>query len=529
MSLEDLKEKVFTKYDINEEKEDSNSKNVSEKVYRFAREQITKIIISDTDSSLVYAIIRVNNHKETIEIKSSMACQWLKASYFKHSNEFHSDDVFSNVLSMIAAESQQDPNIPRLQIYNRIAMTEEGIYYDLCTSKWEAIKITKNGFEIVSLDENTPVFVRRQHQNSQVLPKKQKENALDELCDLLRIQNKDGIVFKVHLISQLLERYPIPIMVVHGEHGSIKSTITKTVNRIVDPSAMNTSSIPRDVSNLILQLNGHYCCNFDNVSNISQEISDILCRGVTGDGVSKRKLYTDSDEVIWKYKRKIVLNGIVPSLEYPDLKERSIFYETIPVQEKERMSEEEFEARLQTLLPSILHEVFTVLSKVLVMYKKVKKEMQVKFRMADFTVFGECISRMLGGEPMSFVKIYKEKLEMDSIKLADSYPIINLISKFMENKDKYESTVRDFYTEIVSMANQHNIEINSKYVRFPKAPNQFSNQINQLKSTLRKYDLEIRIGSYNSRDGKYPRGQSIINITKTTPKQLVLVDRISNG
>jgi len=300
MSLEKLKDSIFDAADVNTSAE---KKNLKQKLYEFATEQIEKIVVSDADSSMVYGIIQVNNHKETILLGSYESIQWLKALYFSVDNDFHSDDDYRNVLSMLVAQAQQ-AGAATVTIYNRIAMTGDAIYYDLSSPKWEAVKITRGGYEIVSLNENTPIFSRKQQQSEQVRPKTSYKNALGQLVNLFRIQPSDSEIFKIHMITLFLEKYPIPIMVVHGEHGSAKSTITKSVAGIVDPSGMNINSIPKNSAELALYFNNRYVSNFDNVSEIKQETSDMMCRAITGEGFTKRKLYTDSSEIIWNYKRK---------------------------------------------------------------------------------------------------------------------------------------------------------------------------------------------------------------------------------
>jgi len=250
----------------------------------------------------------------------------------------------------------------------------------------------------------------------------------------------------------------------------------------------------------------------------------MMCRAITGEGFTKRKLYTDSSEIIWNYKRKIILNGISPSLEYSDFKERSIFYETTPVREDERISEEEFQARFEILLPYVLDEIFTILSNVMVMYKRVKKEINTKFRMADFTIFGECISRMMKNHDGLFLQLYRNKLDVDSLKMVDSYPIVKILVEIMKDKTNLESSIEELYKQIEHIAIEKEIDTKRKDVKFPKAPNKLSTQINQLKSTFRKYELEIQIKQYNSRDEKYTRGQSIIHITKLESGQATLTD-----
>ena len=45
---------------------------------------------------------------------------------------------------------------------------------------------------------------------------------------------------------------------------------------------------------------------------------------MTGVGAVKRKLYSDHEDVVFKLKRLIILNGIINVAERPDLLDRSL-------------------------------------------------------------------------------------------------------------------------------------------------------------------------------------------------------------
>jgi len=114
MSLEDLKGKIVNAADVDSAAE---TKNLSQKIYEFTRNQIEQIVVSDTDSTMVCGIIQVNNHKETVQLGSYESIQWLRALYFNQDHDFHSDDVFKNVLSMLVAQAQQE-DAPKVTIFD---------------------------------------------------------------------------------------------------------------------------------------------------------------------------------------------------------------------------------------------------------------------------------------------------------------------------------------------------------------------------------------------------------------------------
>lgn len=86
-------------------------------------------------------------------------------------------------------------------------MNDEAIYYDLATPDWKFVKITKEAIEIIDYNENMPIFIRKQQQKEQVKQLSSERDTLGELVKLLRIQDRDKQVFRVHLITMFLETY----------------------------------------------------------------------------------------------------------------------------------------------------------------------------------------------------------------------------------------------------------------------------------------------------------------------------------
>ena len=497
-------------------------KKITTQIYNFVNDNVLKLIVSESDSSQVYGIIPINAHKETINMRSKYAEDWLKIRCFEETNEIYSDEAYKSSLSMLMAKAKWDSKTSHQKIYTRIAMPKKDIiFYDLCNQNREVVKITKEGYNIIQLDENHPALVRRPSHSIQVYPDNENANALDDLVKLFRIVPKDRLLFKVHFISLFLEKYPIPIPVIVGEHGTVKSTLATSIKRIVDPSGDNIGSLPTSVDDLALHLNNRYLSNFDNVTRLSQEQSDMICRAITGEGYTKRQLYTNDEEIIWQYRRKVILNGISPYLDYPDLKDRMIVYETKPLKkdDEEYLTEEDYNYAFESLLPSVLGQIFTTLSKAFSIYDKVKKELKIKNRMADFTIFGECISRILGYDKNEFVNRYNAKQDEELIGLVDAYPIMLYILDLMKDKTKFEDSVSNFHKSFIEWAEERKIDTKSKFVKFPKAPNQVTNQLKNLSPSFRTHDLEVDCRRYTSRDKVYDHGVSVIYIRKLDPNR----------
>ena len=502
------------KYSNKQENRDENS---SEGLLEFAKSQIRKIVISQNNSNEVYAVIEIEDHLETLNLSSKRAIYWLNNACHIHDNsgKVHSEDFYKNVLNAIIAKAQMNKTCKE-KVHNRTAFVDDTLYYDLCTPNWEIVKITKNDIEIVSFSESIPIFRRAQSEYAQIKPVFGKSDSLEKIINLLKI--KDRHLFKVHLVCMFIESISVPIMFFDGEAGSMKTTTTATIKRIIDPNGDsnedNCTAISTRNDDLIIQLFNRYVSAFDNVTKVSQEMSDTLCRAITGSGNLKRELYTNAEETILNFRRKIILNGIVPSVEYPDLQDRIISYVRQPLKDNERLTDQEFQQKFNQLLPSALGQIFTLIQKALKQYDSVKQEVNPKTRLADFELWGEAISREIGYEKNSFLQVFYANQEQSSIESIDSQPLVTAIHEILENKIEYEDTMTNCFNLLKSKAMDLGMDITSRYVKFPKAPNQLSRHLIIIKPILKKLGIDIKKSHYTKNDGEYTKNSSIIKFTK---------------
>ncbi|MGB6463231.1 MAG: bifunctional DNA primase/polymerase [Nitrosotalea sp.] len=494
----------------------NDNANESQDLYQFATSKIKRLIISQNNSREVYAVIEINGHIETVELSSARAIQWLNHTYRNcQSPKIRGEDFFKNILTAIISDAQMN-NASKEKVYNRIASVDNTVYYDLATQDWKIVKITAQSIDIVPYTESMPIFRRTQSSFEQAKPTFDDSSALDRLAELLRIKDKE--VFKVHLTSFLLEGTSVPIMVFDGAAGSMKTTVTATIKRIVDPNGMGTddncTSMTNQNDNLIVQLYNRYMSAFDNVTKITQEVSDILCRAITGSGNQKRALYSNSDEAILNFRSKLVLNGIVLNPDFPDLLDRIITYERIPLGENDRLMEQEFQEKFRALLPPVLGQIFTLIQKSLSTHHAVKQEIRPKTRLADFEVWGESIARAMNQGPNVFLNKLYEKQKSNSISIRDTYPIVQAIELLMENKDNYMDSAQKCFNDLRRMACNLEIEPNNKFVKFPKSANRLVPELTMVEPILKKLGYGVSIETYTRNDKKFTKNSKVVTIEK---------------
>lgn len=505
-----------------------NERKITEKLLEITHLDIIKKIIDNSDNNKVYGLITINNHYETILLNSTTAREWLQYRYYQINDKSCSQDQCKEALQIATSEIKFNSKSKKEIIYNRIAMINNSIFYDMCTPDWKITQINKDGWEIISMDEDTPMFERKQQQTQQVNPIvdtiTSKRNGLDEMCQLLRIKLTDRTMFKIHLIAFFIEKYPIPIMIFTGDQGSIKTTLMQTVKIIVDPSAQLSSRLHKKMEDISIHLYNRYLSAFDNISNFNKDISDLICRVITGEGDSKRELYTNMDEIILNYKRKIIVNGIAPSLDYPDLIDRSIFYETSTITENERLTLEEFIEKRDEIIPYLIHQIFDILCLAITVYDECKIDLHGKMqRMSDFSIWGEAIARSMGIEKMIFIEMYTKRIKLDALDIVNSYPIFGIVQKMMNDIPKYEDTISNFYDYLKSHAVDENIDTKSAESKFPKGPNKVREQIKILRPTFKALGFNITLtkNTITNKEKTWSKGAMIIRIFKIDEKVLL--------
>jgi len=498
------------------QKESKQKFSQSTDLFRLALSKILKLVVSQNNTDDVYALINMKSCVESINLSSKRAVHWLTILNFNEGDkQIHSPDLYRNTLSAIISYAKIG-HADKSKVYYRVAFVNGTLYYDLVNSDWKFIKVNSREIKIISFNKTIPIFARKQSNVEQVKPIYDDNLALDQLTDLLRILDRQ--LFKIHLVTLLLEPIPVPIMVFEGQAGSMKTTISTAIKKLIDPSGNynedNCSYLPNNHDDLVIYLNNRYLSVFDNVTKINQETSDALCRAITGSSNSKRQLYTNSDESILNFRRKVVLNGIVPNLDYPDLQERMISYKRSPLQEGERLTEAEFNQKFNALLPKVNGQILQAMQKAIPIYNRIKSKLKPKTRMADFEVWGEAISRALGYKVNTFGPCYENIRKDNSLESIETYPIIGIVEKLMKDKQIYESSAQQTFLLLKSMAEEIGINVESKYVKFPKSVQNITKDLTVVAPTLKTLGIQFETTHYTKNDGRYNKNTSIITLTK---------------
>lgn len=470
----------FNDIQKNTPRDNYNKETEAEVVLRLVR-QNGALLFHDTENNL-YVAVNVNNHREIWSLESKDFTIWLSGLYYKEKNKPAKKESIAQAISVLSAEAMYDCD-EAIPLSNRVAKSDNAFWYSLSNSEWQAVKITADGWKV---EDKPPIlFMRYRHQKQQCIPKS--NGNIKKIFDYLNIKENQTL-FLCWLVSCFIPDIPHPMPVFYGEKGAAKSTSCTLLKELIDPSALETLTIQRSARSMAVNLKNHWFLPFDNISQISEETSDTLCRAITGGGIQQRKLHTNGDDYIFTFKRCIALNGIDNVVKRPDLLDRSILIELSRISEEKRRELSEIMRDFENDLPSILGGVFDVLSRAMKIYPDVKLDKMP--RMADFAHWGYAIGEALGNFGQVFLDEYTINYNRQNIEAINSDIVAVLMVNFMKNRVTWTGRVSDLWNEFSILA--PNLGFNSKMKAFPSQPNTLSRRLNSLQSNLKSVGIVFK-------------------------------------
>lgn len=434
-----------------------------------------------------YARIPIKQHFEIHRIKGKHFKTWLFQLLWEGEGKVPSGEAVRSATEFLSARAIFGS--PEFYLHNRVARFEGDIWVDLSDSDRRAVKISPRGWEIVS----PPILFRRYaHQKPQVTP--ERGGDLHSLLGFLNVMSRSQqLLFLVHLVSCFIPDIPHPIFLPHGPQGSGKSSFLRTVRAITDPSLTPLLSLPKGAKQMVQQLEHHWTPMYDNLSSISKEQSDLLCRAVTGEGSSTRMLWTDDEDLIRTYRRCISINGINIVAEQPDLLDRSILYGLDRIGDKDRRTETDLLQRFERVKPEVLGAVFDAVARAQAIYPSIGKESLPLPRMADFALWGCAIAEALGHEKQEFLDAYNRNIQAQHLEALHSDPVGAVLLDFMELREFWKGSPTELFIQLDEIARSQRISTSSH--GWPKRPHALSRRLNNLATNLKAVGYNVIIGS----------------------------------
>ena len=429
-----------------------------------------------------YGAFYTGNRVEVWPLKSWEFEMIIARSFFKCTGELPTKKDILKIRSDLIMAAHILGSVHDVHIRN--AAFGGFVYVDLCNERGELVKITPAGWTIVKQELKPPFFTKPA--GMLPLPTPEEGGDIAELAEFVRVRKKEDFILLASLVLGAMNpNGPFPIFICLGPQGSGKSSLFRFLGEIIDPSEAALTPLPRSERDLLIASMRSLLLRFDNVSKLSQLMSDALCRLSTEGEMRTRKLYTNIQEIILKAKRPFIINGISTFAFQNDLLDRAISFLLANIPANQRRPETEIRADWEKAKPRIQGAFYTAVSAALANLDKVKPDSLP--RMADFASWVIAAEPACPWEKGEFLKAYEQnRIEMIETAI-EAEPVGIAILKLMEGHNTWTGTS----TELLKALEQFATDQSRKLAEWPKAPVVLSNRLMRLEGFLVSKGLRI--------------------------------------
>ena len=444
-----------------------------------------------------FVSVPFSNHSETHYLKSRDFQNLIKGKYYKTLKGAINKNALDDALGVLESKALFDGMEKKVHV--RIAGEDyKSIYIDLGDKLWSTAKVAPDYWEIT---QNSSVkFIRPK--GIQEFPVPTRGGSLDDLRPFINLPDENSWVLLVsYILYSLTPKGPFPILLVQGEQGASKSTFCKVIRSLIDPVTPPLRSMPSNNRDLMVAAQNGWLLVYDNISRLSPDMSDALCRLSTGGGYAIRQLYTDDNEMIIEASCPVCLNGITEFAVRDDLLDRAMILRLPSIPDNKRKDENSFWEEFKSAYSGILGGLLDVLSSALKYLPEV--EIEEKPRMADFAKFSIAVERAMCWDRNTFMNAYNVN-RMNSVEMTlDSNPVTHAIIHLDQKEWKGTATAL-----LETLSNEVSETVRRSRA-WPSSGRWLSSTIKESAPALRRIGIEVDTG----REGS--SGTRVINIRKT--------------
>lgn len=419
---------------------------------------------------------------ENVPVHSRAFKDFVRRAYYLQTGKPPASVAVTEAIDHFAAMAQFDS--PTEEIHVRVASHDGAVYYDLADEQNRAVKVTPNGRDILN---DVPVNFVRLHGTVGALPVPVEGGDPEALRLLLAMDQTNFMLFCAFCIAALSPDGPYPILQIHGEHGAGKSSTADCIKGLLDPNAGAKLRMPRTEENLAICAQGHWVLNFDNVSGMSGDISDMLCTISTGGAFSTRTLYENSELTTFTFKRPVILNGIGNYATRADLQSRSIMLNLKAIPAESRKTEREMTEALAEIRPQFLGYLLDCVSCALGNIDRIEPPRNL--RMADaahWLLAAEPATAFPAGAMLEAMETVQREIMVQTA--VDDILSVALFTALLGSPSyRFEGRFGQLHDRLLSASDRYGKGL-------PATPSALSSKVQRMQPSLRKVGLIVEEG-----------------------------------
>jgi hypothetical protein len=240
------------------------------------------IILTCNMSGILHATTTDNGIFDTMSLRSPRLGNKIRRELRERTGLRVSKQIVAELIEELHEEADNNA-LPVLEVHHRVASGENGqIFVDLRNDSHTVIEVDKCGYRHHDFTSEIPLFYR----TPGMLPLPDPVGIAPDLGllrDFLNLRSDgDWRLLIVFIVYSLRPFGPYVVLVVSGIAGSSKSTFSRLVRMLIDPSSVSTQALPKSIADLMITAKNSHLLVFDNVRKLSVELSDAFCRIATG-------------------------------------------------------------------------------------------------------------------------------------------------------------------------------------------------------------------------------------------------------
>lgn len=444
---------------------------------RFVRSYVPELF-HDVDKE-PYATVLVKGVAQTLAVWSDAFRHWLAHTLYRLRGSGVSRQALDAMIEILAAEAQFDGS--EHAVFTRVGSRDTVLVIDLGDESWSSIVVHGGAW---SINEGHPIKFRRPR-TALALPTPVPGGSIDRLWNYVNVDKAQQPLVLAFALAALMPRGPYPHLALQGEQGTAKSTAARYLKRLIDPSKAPLRALPSTEVELANATSHGHVLALDNLSHITPNISDALCRLSTGGGLSKRKLYSDNDEVVLEAQRPVILTSITDIITRPDLADRAYHVRLQYIEPSSRRSETELDAEFERDAPLILGALLDALAAAQTGFVGVS--LTETPRLADAARLAVAAEATLGLPPGSMEQaLINNSQHLDLAQLA-AEPWTRPLEALTAERD-LDLTPTDLLAELT----RHASEAEVAEPGFPRSAKALSQKLDRIAPVLRRRGLEVR-------------------------------------
>lgn len=355
--------------------------------------------------------------------------QHLAAAYARKMAKTATTSALADALNTLEGYAlEEDPTDVELRLARKVAPDGvERLILDLGDAAGRAVVAGPDGWRVV---ERSPVVFRRTALTLP-LPVPVRGGHLKELRELLNVTDETWPLLEGWLVAAMLPDLPHPIALLTGEQGTGKSSAARLLVELLDPSAAPLRSSPRDEETWAVSAAASYVVGIDNISTIPNWLSDAMCRAVTGDGMVRRRLYTDNDVSVLALRRVLVLTSIDAGALRGDLADRMLTIELERIEPETRRTDRALNQAWRTAHPWLLGALLDLVCLTMAQLPQAAADLVEHTRMADFDEVLLALDRVNGTTSLDAYRRSGERMARD---VAESDPVAHAVMDLLERQ-----------------------------------------------------------------------------------------------